>query len=76
MGKHADTPPSDEIVLRVIGDAGAGIMPSALLKALCDLGHNDENSIRAIQRVFDRGLVALCDGAKLVLVTEPERVAA
>jgi hypothetical protein len=57
---------SDEEVLAVIRESGAGIAPSALLKALCDTGHTEDNSIRAIQRVFDRGLVSLADGARLV----------
>lgn len=58
--------PSDDEVLAVIRGSAHGIMPSALIQALCEAGHTEENTIRAIQRVFDRGLVCLGDGARLV----------
>jgi hypothetical protein len=73
MAKN-DEIPSDDEVLAVIRGSDEGITPSALVLALCETGHTEANTIRAIQRVFDRGLVCLGDGARLV--EPPERVAA
>jgi hypothetical protein len=76
MAIEQDVPPSDLEVLTVIRTSQEGISPSALLQALCDQGHSRDNTIKAIQRVFDRGLVDLVDGAKLVESKDDTQAAA
>ena len=58
--------PTDEEVLAIIQAVEGGVTPSVLLRELVEAGHTRENTIRAIQRVFDRGLVDLADGGRLV----------
>ena len=66
MSSEQDVPPSDEEILAVIQQSGGGVSPRELVRILGDKGHSTENMIIALQRVFDRGLVDLSDGAKLV----------
>lgn len=65
-----DTPPTDNEVLSALDAVDGGLKPTQLLQALRAADYEDEDIIRAIQRVFDRGLVELGDGAKLVRAEE------
>lgn len=64
-----DIPPTDEVVLATLAEAG-GLTPRALMeKLVTEYARNDV--VNAIQRVFDRGLVELGAGARLVAVPQP-----
>lgn len=71
-----DVPPPDEEVVAAIEGVEGGISPGALLDTLIAKGHTRANTVVAIQRVFDRGLVILTDGAKLVVSGATTRAAA
>ena len=76
MASEHDVPPSDEEILAVIRQSGGGVSPKELVRILAAKGHSPENMIVALQRVFDRGLVDLSDGAKLVEAQGAARAAA
>lgn len=61
-----DEIPTDDQVLDVLRQTAKGLTPTELLEVLQREHHSRANIIRAIQRVFDRGLVDLSDGARLV----------
>lgn len=61
----ADTPPTDEQILKIIEESDNGITPRQIFKEL-ESQFDKSNVIHAIQRVLDRGLVELSDGARLV----------
>lgn len=61
-----DVPPSDTEVLTELAKTEGGLTPLELMDALVALGYSSENVIKAIQRTFDRGLVMLSAGARLV----------
>ena len=71
-----DEIPTDEQILAVIAQGGnAGVTASALIRALEDADHDFNSVIQGIQRVLDRGKVALVDDGRLV-VSEDQRIAA
>lgn len=71
MPHQHDEIPSDDEVLVIVRSISSGVTPNKLLKALCENGYEQGDVIRAIQRVFDRGLVEL--GEAMTLVETPER---
>ena len=70
-----DEVPSDGEILGVIDGAECGLTPGEIFQAL-EAEHSRENIIRGIQRVLDRGLVELTDGARLIRCKEHEDLAA
>ena len=66
-----DVPPKDPEVLAKLASVPGGLTPRELMDALVADGHSADNVVRAIQRVFDRGLLELGAGAKLVKVPVP-----
>lgn len=70
-----DEIPSDAEILDAIREKEEGMTPSEIFTAL-EANHSLDNIIRGIQRVLDRGLVGLSDGARLILCTEYEDMAA
>lgn len=71
-----DEIPTDGQILAVIAQGGdAGVTASVLIRALEDAGHDFDSVIQGIQRVLDRGKVALVDDGRLV-VSEDQRIAA
>ena len=71
-----DIPPSDAEVLAALDAAESGLRPTELLDALRAADYAVDDIIKAIQRVFDRGLVELGNGAKLVRAKELATLAA
>lgn len=66
-----DVPPSDEVVLGALTAAEGGLTPRALMERLVEAEYSRNDVVNAIQRVFDRGLVELGAGARLVVVPQP-----
>ena len=66
--------PSDTEVVAAIAAAPHGLTPIELIDAFSE--HGEDQVIVAIQRVFDRGLVELANGAKLVVAQEDHILAA
>jgi len=64
-----DKPPQDGEIVAVIEAREHGIVPSDLIEAFRSK-YNERDIIEAIQRVFDRGLVELSTGARLVVIQE------
>lgn len=62
-----DKPPQDEEILAVIAASDDGVIPSEIIDAF-KADYDFPDIIEAIQRVFDRGLVELSSGARLVLI--------
>lgn len=67
-----DKPPHDQEIVDLIASREGGMVPSELIdefKQQYDL----PDIIEALQRVFDRGLVQLGTGARLIVQTEKRR---
>lgn len=67
--------PDDEEVLAALKASENGLTARQLV-AVLEADHTQDNIIRAIQRVLDRGKVCLSDGARLVPTPVYEPVAA
>jgi len=61
---HGDTPPSDEVILELIG---AGIEPDALITQLRNK-HEMDDVIEALQRAMERGKMTLDSDGMVVAV--------
>jgi len=66
-----DVPPKDEQILAALAGAEGGLTPRELFDLLSKM-HSPDNVVKAIQRAFDRGIVELSSGARLVAVKVQE----
>lgn len=68
---HNDAPPKDEQILDALASANGGLTPRELFDLLAQQ-YSPDNVVKAIQRAFDRGIVELSSGARLIAVKVQE----
>lgn len=71
-----DTPPQDEEIIAAIAEADGGLTPSELIAVFATQDYSEGDVIIALQRVFDRGMVELANGAKLITAEVQESMVA
>ena len=71
----SDTPPKDSEILSRLKLHPDGLTPRELADSF-EAEYSQHNVIKAIQRAFDKGLLRLSKGARLVCAESDEAVAA
>ena len=69
----SDNPPQDQEILDLIAEAEGGLTPTELIEALEAQDYTFDQVIEALQRVFDRGLVQITSGARLMVFQEQRK---
>ena len=73
---NSDIPPTDEEIVELLAAHPEGLTPRELVKSFETAQYMQHDVIKAIQRAFDRGIVQLSKGARLVCAEVDAAVAA